>query len=314
MNLRAVKASAPGSLMLMGEHAVLRGQPALVCAVTKRMRVRLTPREDEAVILHSALGEHVTTLEELSPNESFRFVLGAIRACGEGMTQGFELDIRSEMSHQMGLGTSAAVTVATLAALAGARGEAPEPGGLLECGVRVIRKAQGGVGSGADVAASTYGGCLRFFAEPLDCVKLPVAPPLTVLYSGSKTPTPEVIAQVAESRAKLPEIHDALDRLIGQTVQQAFGAATAGDWETLGRLMNVNQGLMDALGVNDARLANLVFELRDDPEIYGSKISGSGLGDCVVGLGKAMRQEWGVPALAVAVDPAGVTVEPEALA
>ncbi len=208
----------------------------------------------------------------------------------------------------------AAGTVATRAALAGARGEAPEPGGLLECGVRVIRKAQGGVGSGADVAASTYGGCLRFFAEPLDCVKLPVAPPLTVLYSGSKTPTPEVIAQVAESRAKLPEIHDALDRLIGQTVQQAFGAATAGDWETLGRLMNVNQGLMDALGVSDARLANLVFELRDDPEIYGSKISGSGLGDCVVGLGKAMRQEWGVPALAVAVDPAGVTVEPEALA
>ena len=308
MKLRAVKASAPGSLMLMGEHAVLRGQPALVCAVTKRMTVKLTPREDQAVILHSALGEHETTLDELSPNESFRFVLGALRAGVTGWTQGFELDIRSEMSHQMGLGTSAAVTVATLAALAGAQGAQPEPQGLLDCGTRVIRKAQGGVGSGADVAASTHGGCLRFYAESRESVQLPVAPPLTVLYSGSKTPTPEVIGRVADNRAKLPEIHDALDRLIGQAVQQAFGAAAAGDWETLGRLMNINQGLMDALGVNDARLADLVFALRADPEIYGSKISGSGLGDCVVGLGQAMRQEWGVPALALAVDPVGATV------
>lgn len=121
MTLRAVKASAPGSLMLMGEHAVLRGQPAIVCAINKRMTIALTPRADRTVRLHSALGEHETTLDDLAPNESFRFVLGAIRACRADFQQGFELDIRSGMSHQMGLGSSAAVTVATLAALAGRR-------------------------------------------------------------------------------------------------------------------------------------------------------------------------------------------------
>ena len=46
--------------MLMGEHAVLRGQPAIVCAINKRMKVTLTPREDKAVLMHSALGEHET--------------------------------------------------------------------------------------------------------------------------------------------------------------------------------------------------------------------------------------------------------------
>ena len=65
--------------MLMGEHAVLHGQPALVCAISKRMKVELVPRQDRDVLLHSALGEHETSLDELSPNESFRFVLGAIR-------------------------------------------------------------------------------------------------------------------------------------------------------------------------------------------------------------------------------------------
>jgi mevalonate kinase len=309
MTLRAVQASAPGSLMLMGEHAVLRGQPAIVCAISKRMKVALAPRADQTVLLHSALGEHETTLDELAPNESFRFVLGAIRSCRENLSQGFELDIRSEMSHQMGLGSSAAVTVAVLAALAGAQGKVPEPGRLLESGTKIIRKVQGGVGSGADVAASTYGGCLRYFAETQEVVKLSTAPQLTVLYSGSKTPTPEVIAIVEENRQKQPKVYDELDQLIGDVVQQAFEAAARGDWETMGGLMNINQGLMDALGVNNTKLAELVFALREDPNILGSKISGSGLGDCVVGLGKAMRRDWGVPSLAVKVDAAGATME-----
>ncbi len=310
MTLRAVKASAPGSLMLMGEHAVLRGQPALVCAINKRLKIKLVPRADNVLRLHSVLGAHETTLDELAPNESFRFVLGAIRAAKGGIAQGFDLDVKSEMSHQMGLGSSAAVTVATLAALAGAQGQPLDPRGLLEVGAKTVRKVQGGVGSGADVAASVYGGGLRYFAQTQEAVKLSTAPPLTVLYSGSKTPTPEVIAIVEENRRKQPALYDELDDLIGKTVQQAFEAAARGDWTAMGELMNINQGLMDALGVNNARLAELVFALRADPKIHGSKISGSGLGDCVVGLGKAMRTDWGVPALAVKVDPNGAAVEP----
>jgi mevalonate kinase len=310
MTLRAVQASAPGSLMLMGEHAVLHGQPAIVTAISKRMKVELTPRTDSVVLLHSTLGEHETTLDELGPNESFRFVLGAIRACREGIGQGFELDIRSEMSHQMGLGSSAAVTVATLAALAGAQGQAVDPHALMERGIRIIRKAQGGVGSGADVAASAYGGVLRFFAEDPEVVSLPVAPKLTVLYSGSKTPTPEVISIVEENRKNQPEVFAELDELIGDLVRRAFAAATAEDWESVGELMNIHQGLLDALGVSNAKLSELVYDLREDPNILGSKISGAGLGDCVVGLGKAMRRDWGVPSLAIQVEPAGAGVEP----
>ena len=98
---------------------------------------------------------------------------------------------------------------------------------------------------------------------------------------------------------------------VSTSQQQAFEAAARGEWETMGELMNINQGLMDALGVNNARLAELVYALREDPNILGSKISGSGLGDCVVGLGKAMRRDWGgVPALAVQVDALGAAVEP----
>lgn len=162
------------------------------------------------------------------------------------------------------------------------------------------------------MAASAYGGCLKFRAEPAEVEKLATEPPLTVLYSGSKMPTPEVIALVEENRRAQPAIHDELDRLIGRTVREGFEAASRGDWAALGELMNINQGLMDALGVNNERLSELVYALREDPNIHGSKISGSGLGDCVVGLGKAMRRDWGVPSLAVKVEPAGAAVEARA--
>jgi mevalonate kinase len=295
--------------MLMGEHAVLRGQPALVCAISRRIKVRLNPLADKTIRLHSALGEFETTLDELAPNESFRFVRAAIRHRREKLEQGFEMEIRSDMSHQMGLGSSAAVVVATLAALDAACGGKLVREDLLADGVQITRRVQGGVGSGADVAGSTYGGCLRYFGSSREVVKLSTMPELTVLYSGSKMPTPDVIAFVEEKRKQNTELYDELDALIGKTVRQAFEAAANGDWEWLGALMNVNQGLMDALGVNNGDLSSLVYDLRKDPRVFGSKISGSGLGDCVVALGKAMRSEWGVPSLEVRVEPEGVQIQ-----
>ncbi|MDD2236061.1 MAG: galactokinase family protein, partial [Kiritimatiellae bacterium] len=50
--------SAPGTLMLMGEHAVLRGAPALACAVDQRIQVDLQCRRDGRLRIESALGTY----------------------------------------------------------------------------------------------------------------------------------------------------------------------------------------------------------------------------------------------------------------
>lgn len=55
------KASAPGSLMLLGEYAVMHDYPALVCAIDKRITVTLVPSDDEVIEIDSALGSHHTT-------------------------------------------------------------------------------------------------------------------------------------------------------------------------------------------------------------------------------------------------------------
>lgn len=321
--LRAARGSAPGSLMLMGEHSVLRGQPCWVCALDRRLTVDLHPRADNIVRLHSGLGEHETRIGDWLGNDRFRFVIGALRACKEPLEaagQGFELDIKSGMSHQMGLGSSAAVTVATLAALAAAGGApadavdpttgAVSPSWLARIGHEVVLKVQGGRGSGADVAASAFGGLLRYYQDGDQTLQLPIAPDLTLLYSGYKTPSPEVISIVETAIGQDPAVFEAIDELVGMVVRRATDAAVADDLETVGRMWNFNHGLMDAMGVNDARLSALAYELRDDPNVLGSKISGSGLGDCVVGLGKAMRRDFGAVSLDVKVEQTGATADP----
>jgi mevalonate kinase len=71
-----------------------------------------------------------------------------------------------------------------------------------------------------------------------------------------------------------------------QCTMNAADAVAMQDWKTFGQMLNIAQGLMDALGVNNSALSKIIYDLRADPAILGAKISGSGLGDCAVGLGR----------------------------
>ncbi len=281
-----LQAEAPGSLMLFGEHAVLRGHLALVCAVDRRLRVRLTPREDARVEIHSELGTYRASLGSLADAPRLRFVLAAVADTAPRLPGGFSLEIDSDLRSDLGLGSSAAVTVATLAALRAWAGIPHAPADLLAAARAVIRSVQG-AGSGADAAASIHGSIVAFRAEPLQAEPLGCLHPITAAYAGAKTPTAEVIQRVDAAREARPALFDALFALIGRVSEEAASALRSGDSDAVGALMNLAQGLMEALGVCNARLAELVYRLRGLPGIGGAKISGAGLGDCAIGWGRA---------------------------
>ncbi len=307
MPSRTVMASAPGSLMLFGEHAVLHGRQALVCAVNRRIRVALTPREDGSIVIESELGRLDCALTNIPDDERFRFLIALLRGNVSRVASGFTLRVASEFSHNIGFGSSAAVTVAANAAITQWLSGEVELDALFASSRDTIRSVQG-LGSGADVAASVYGGLVLYRADPAEVEKLSGAHPLTAVYSGSKRPTPEVVRWVAEQRAQFPETFEKLFDAAENTARTAADAAEKQDWKTFGRMMNVAQGVMDAMGVNNARLSEIAYALREQPGILGSKISGSGLGDCVVGLGKAAAA-FPFEAMAVEMDAQGVTVE-----
>lgn len=280
----SITASAPGSLMLLGEHAVLHGRRALVASVNQRITVTLTPRTDRQLEIKSALGEHCTALDNPVEHPRFRFILGAVASL-PAPAMGLTLAVRADFSDQIGFGSSAAVTVATLAVVRRLAGLATDPATLLREARAVIRSVQGR-GSGADVAASVYGGLVLYRADPLEVEPLPATPPMTAVYSGSKLPTPEVIRIVEERRARDPErfalLFDLMDRCSGE----AAAAARAGRWAEVGALLDIGQGVMEAMDLSNPALDAIIQALRADPGIRGAKISGSGLGDCALGLGR----------------------------
>lgn len=177
------------------------------------------------------------------------------------------------------------MTTATLSAIYASNDKNIAPIELVQNARDVVRKIQG-MGSGADVAASVFGGMVAFTTQPLDAEEIPVTHPLTALYTGFKTPTAEVIKQVQNRFAGFPDLFSRLCNSIGQCAVEGIQFAREQNWTELGKIMNIQQGLLESLGVSLPLMRQMIDDLNRHPGIFGVKISGSGLGDCVVGLGE----------------------------
>lgn len=292
--------------MLFGEHAVLHGMPAVVAAVDKRMRVTRKPRPI-GVEIWSALGHYEADgPPETWPDDSnFRFLLEVFRRhAPHAGTDGVGLEITSEFSSTVGFGSSSAVTVGALAVLTDLEGAALHAEAL-----SVVRAVQGR-GSGSDVAASVFGGIVAYSLNPVSIERLDAPfPEITAVYSGHKTPTAEVIRIVNERREAEPEIIAAGLRKVGAIAGSSIKALEAGDWDEVGDLMNMHQSVADLLGINTPALREITATLRGTDGMFGAKISGAGLGDCAIGLGRADGTVPSYETLPVAIGRDGVIRE-----
>ncbi|MBN1560391.1 mevalonate kinase [candidate division KSB1 bacterium] len=278
------RASAPGKLMLLGEHAVLDGHRCIVCAVNQRMSIVVRPRDDTRINIDSDLGQCQADLRNPLVDDTFRFVLTAIDQHKELLAHGFDLGITADFPATVGLGSSAAITAAMTIAIFHLAGLALELDKIFDHSLSTVRAVQG-TGSGADLAASVYGGALLYRHHPKQITPLGNIHPITVVYSGYKTVTTEVIGFVEKQRAKFPEPFSHIYSAMDSSAERAARAIQDNDWRLVGELLTMNQGLMSAIGVSNKRLAEIAWRLSQDRGILGAKISGSGLGDCVVGLG-----------------------------
>lgn len=301
----AITVSAPGSLMLLGEHAVLHGHHALVCAINRRITVHLFPLEKNELRVVSELGTYACPLNNLLDHASMRFVIQAVRQHIDQLPSGLELRIESEFSADIGFGSSASVTVATHAAiLAWLLGEPPRAELLFSESLKTVHEVQGR-GSGADLAASVFGGIVCYTTTP-DYEPVPISIPLTAVYCGYKTPTPEVILQVEQWRAEHPEKFARIYEEMDASALEALACLKEHDLPGFGAILNRNQQLMDEMGVNTPELAEIVEALQSAADVFGAKISGSGLGDCAVGIGYAALPELDYPVYHLEITPAGI--------
>ena len=294
--------------MLMGEHAVLHGEQALVAAIDKRITVNLSRRSDENITIDCHLGQYKMTLAEMAVKEPYGFVVAAIRQWQTELPLGFDLVITSDMPRAMGLGSSTAVVVAVTAALAHWLRPELDLALIFQRALAAVRSIQGGC-SGADVAASVYGGVLAYRTLPFEIQPLNWLPNWVLLYSGSKMKTADVIAHVQQKFADKPEQLTVVYHQIGQCVQQAIDSVAQGAMPQLYQAIECNQQAMQALGVCNQALTIMLNYLQAQPCIDAAKISGAGLGDCVMGFGELNHTDCPYEIIPVTVSAKGVSVE-----
>jgi mevalonate kinase len=316
-----VTGSAPGKLMLLGDHAVVYGHPCVVTAVNRRMWVTAEWSVDGLIHISSPelrIDDWTVPLTRASVEDSprgVRYLLAAVCTVAQQrhLKGGLRLLSRSDFSDELGLGSSSAVTAAAIAAVSGLTGSELTKDTLLGLARRAVLSVQG-LGSGFDVAAAIYGGTVYYRYTPGTAEGSPLIGelrswdvlslggeelPLVVGYSGSKANTTSLVRRVAQKRRQQPELVDEIFHGMTRLVEDGRGALLARDWVGLGQAMSLSQSLLEALGVSTPRLAQLVT-VAEEAGAYGAKLSGAGGGDCMIALVSDERKDDVIEAIRAA--------------
>ena len=277
MNLPA-RGRAAGKVILLGEHAVVYGRPALAAGLGLGLEVEVTAGGG-AFRVESDLA--------LLAGDPRPAALAAEAARALGIEpRGLVLRIRSELPAGAGLGSSAALAIAVLRALAAAVGRRLEPGEELGLGRR-LEAIFHGHPSGIDPAAAAEGGsgCIRFVrGEPPTITRLRTPRPLPLVIALG--PARSTGAAVGGLRTRWEADRARCERLfdeVAAVVEAGARAAEAGDLPALGRAFDENQALLGALGVSAPEVETRAAAARGAGAL-GAKLTGGGAGGAVIAL------------------------------
>jgi mevalonate kinase len=291
MSKERVTVAAPGKLMLFGEHAVIYDRPCIVTAVDSRVNVSVMLTDSKKIQVDAPSMEVIgyeKKFGELGTGEipkGARFIEAAVKQFlqVQDLPTGLRIETESDFSSKYGFGSSSAVTIGVLKALSDVFDYRLSERELFDLGYKAVLEVQE-VGSGFDLAAATWGGVIYYVAggkkvDPLNVDGVP----LVVGYTGIKADTPGLVRRVGKLYESNKRTVGSIFDSMAMVVEEARQALERRDFATVGELMNINQGLLNALGVNTQELSNLVFAAKRGGAI-GAKLSGAGGGDCMIAL------------------------------
>jgi mevalonate kinase len=262
--------TAPGKIYLFGEHAVVYGKRAIACAIDLRTAVEVS-RGGRGVRIHSAFKD--------DPDKNL-YIKAAIRKIQRyADVRDLDVTVKSRIPVASGLGSSAAVTVATIGALneeyqVGLSGDEIA---LMAYGVELEVQ---GAASPTDTFVSTMGGTVvvpdKKILPPIDCG-------IVVGHTGISKSTARMVSRVRSLKEKYPEVVDGIMDAIGDISTRGEVLIKKNDYRSIGELMNINQGLLDALGITIPELSLQIHAARQHGA-YGAKITGAGGGGCIVAV------------------------------
>ncbi len=281
-------ASAPGKIILFGEHAVVYGRPAI--AVPVREVIAMAEVTD---ITHTAHGEiHIEApdikleswLHELIPGHPLaRIIQLTLDEIDPGTFPPLRLHITSTIPISSGLGSGTAVSIAVVRALSTHLGQ-PLPLHHQSALAFEVEKIHHGTPSGIDNTVVTYDQPIYFVqGEEPEILHCETSFTLVIGDTGRTSPTAVAVSQVRLAWQENTPQYEAAFEAIGQIASQARKCIVEGRVQELGRLMNQNQTLLEDIGVSSPELGVLIDAARASGA-SGAKLYGGGLGGNMIAM------------------------------
>jgi mevalonate kinase len=272
--------SACGKVILLGEHAVVYGVPAIAVGIDRGARARAVPLERGPSRLHVNRW-NIAVREDDEGHDlarAFRALLDAARDADASLGA-HAVEVDADLPPGGGLGCSAAMGIAIARAL-----DARVSEDALQARAMAWERVFHGNPSGVDSAVSARGGCVYFRkGEAIEPVRTRGALHLCIGHCGVGSSTKSMVDSVARLRARRPEIVAKTFEGVRSLVNNARLAIEAGDRFALGRLMDLNQMLLSGLFVSTPEIERMCSMARGVGAL-GAKLTGAGGGGSVVAL------------------------------
>jgi mevalonate kinase len=297
--------SSPAKIILFGEYAVNRNQPAIATAVDLRVLCRVTARKDRRYTLKfkekeektdltqlMSFKERVDTLRRENGYDEIRETAGHFFSTTSYVLAymlerfpcpGLDIEWRSPLPIGSGMGSGAAASTSMIQAVLELTGQRLTCGEIADLSWKGDYIAHGGIASSLDSSTCAFGGLIYYTvaegAKPLDYADAP-----RIIIGDSKVAT-ETASLNTRVRVWL-EQHPArmhIFRDMGYLVQRSIDSFRTGDLATLGQLMNIHELLQEKIGTSCPALDGLI-ETSIGAGAFGAKISGGGGGGIMIAL------------------------------
>jgi mevalonate kinase len=285
--------SAPAKIILFGEHFVVYNKPAILASVTKRIKVGAHLNNRRSINIRSDLGIEASYTESdfdrrIKGRKDSQTILYPLYESARSVLSerdnilGLDIVVNSEFPSGVGLGSSAASCVATVAAVESLF-QKPNKQYVCDKAIKSERLIHNN-SSGADCYISTFGG-LMYYTKNAGFNKIYCRKDLSLIIgnTGIKHSTGALVSSVKKFKDENSLLFNNLSRRAENICIDAFAAIEKGDERKLGKLMIENHALLQEIGVSHDKIDYLVNVCIENGAL-GAKLTGSGGGGVMLAL------------------------------
>lgn len=277
------KASAPGKVILFGEHFVVHGVKAILCAIDKKITVIAETIEENKILIKSNIAElELETNKEISevksPLKPFYYLANKLI---KNQNIGIQINVESDIPLGVGLGSSSACCVAGAAAISRLFKKTSNEE-ILELAIEAEKTIYENT-SGADCTVCTYGGIMEYDKKN-GFKKIESEPSfhLVIANSNIEHSTKTVVDSVNQFKQKDENAFSILCEKESKLIQDVLKLLKENNIKELGKKVSENQEYLETIGISNDKLRDMI--LIGQSKSFGAKITGAGGGGCIFAL------------------------------